>query len=631
VATADSSERDQPSSAPESGSWTDPDPDQVGAAGDPTMRKGGRRLVIDAIRLTGRWIPFGIVASMVWVAAKLLVPLAARAAVDHAFDPYDRGEVIKWSITLAVLAVLAGVGSWGRWIAAFRIAHGTEHELRSRLFAHVQRLHFGFHDRSQVGQLIARANNDLRQVNVLTVFIPVFTANIVMIVAILVVMVTIDPLLTLVAVSTFPLMWVAGRRFSARLDPVAASLQQRLADVSSVVEEGLAGIRVVKGFGAERQLSRRLGDRAELVRVDAVEMGRLRANFNPLLDLLPNAGIIAVLYMGGRQVIAENLTIGDLVAFNFLLLLLVFPIRLMSFIVAQLARANASAARVYEVMATAPAIVAPRHPTPLPEGPGLVELRDVDFAYEPALPPALIGLDLTIEAGTSLALVGPTGSGKSTIAAIIPRFYDVDSGAVRIDGVDVRELDLDELRRSVGLVFEETFLFTATVRDNIAFGKPDAPEVDVLRASRLARAHEFIEELPNGYETMVGEHGFSLSGGQRQRIAIARAVLADPRVLILDDATSAVDPTKEHEIRAALDEVMHGRTTLIIAHRAATVALADRVAVVDGGRVLAVGTHDHLIETLPRYREILARTEQPEAEIDAQGTDRAEDGEVDLR
>lgn len=466
---------------------------------------------------------------------------------------------------------------------------------------------------------------------VATVFIPVFTANIVMIVAILVVMVTIDPLLTLVAVSTFPLMWVAGRRFSARLDPVAASLQQRLADVSSVVVEGLAGIRVVKGFGAERQLSRRLGDRAELVRVDAVEMGRLRANFNPLLDLLPNAGIIAVLYLGGRQVIAENLTIGDLVAFNFLLLLLVFPIRLMSFIVAQLARANASAARVYEVMATAPAIVAPRHPTPLPDGPGLVELRDVDFAYEPGLPPALIGLDLTIEAGTSLALVGPTGSGKSTIAAIIPRFYDVDRGAVRIDGVDVRELELDELRRAVGLVFEETFLFTATVRDNIAFGKPDAPEADVLRASRLARAHEFIEELPDGYETMVGEHGFSLSGGQRQRIAIARAVLADPRVLILDDATSAVDPTKEHEIRAALDEVMHGRTTLIIAHRAATVALADKVAVVDGGRVLAVGTHDHLIETLPRYREILARTEPPEAEVDAHGTGRAEAGEAEFR
>jgi ATP-binding cassette subfamily B protein len=441
-------------------------------------------------------------------------------------------------------------------------------------------------------------------------FVPVFAANMVMVVAILAVLFALNVKLTLLALISFPLLAIGAARFQKLLDPVAARLQERLAQVSEVVEEGVAGIRVVKGLGAEQVQKTRLDDRAEQVRREAVALGSLRATFNPLLDLLPMVALVTVLYVGGKDAIDGTLTVGDLVAFSALLLQLVFPLRMTSYVVAQVSRASASAARVQEVMVTEPEIVEDESLPPIALGSGAVSFSGVRFAYHGGHD-VLHGFDLEIAGGESIALVGPTGCGKSTVARLIPRFYDVAEGSVTIDGHDVRAVQLGSLRREIGLVFEDTFLFSDTVWENLAFsaggGDRDTDHRAIEHAARLAGADEFIRELPDGYDTLLGEHGFSLSGGQRQRLAIARAILADPRVLILDDATSAVDPTKEHEIRAALAEVMRGRTTLIIAHRPATIALADRVVLMDEeGRIAATGTHAELLATNERYRRVLA-------------------------
>ncbi|MCL4129581.1 UNVERIFIED_CONTAM: hypothetical protein GTU68_054238 [Idotea baltica] len=327
------------------------------------------------------------------------------------------------------------------------------------------------------------------------------------------------------------------------------------------------------------------------------------------MEIAPNLGLIAVLAYGGHLVLEGDLTIGTLISFNIYVMLLIQPLRSMGMTVANAQRAAAAGVRISQLLSVAPRIVAPEHPTALPtEDPlGQVVFRSVKFAYPGHKDePVLHDLDLTINAGESVALVGATGSGKTTLASLLPRFYDVDSGTIELDGVDVRDLDPQLLRRAVSIVFEETFLFQATVFENIAFADPHASEAQVRQAAQLSGAEEFIDQLPNGYQTPVGERGLSLSGGQRQRLSIARAILANPRVLILDDATSAVDPTKEHEIRDALGQAMQSRTTVVIAHRPATIALADRVVLIDQGRVVAQGTHTDLLASNQRYREVLA-------------------------
>ena len=551
-----------------------------------------------------------VIFGLVWTAAKVAVPAIARTAVDEGIVENRPGALLRWSLLILAVGAVAAVSTGIRRYLAFGVAWRAETELRHRLFAHLQRLHFAFHDQAQTGQLMARAASDLQQIQFFVVLIPVTISNLTMMVGVAVVLVSFNAGLAALALGALPLLNVASKRFSTKVHPASMELQQELAGVSTVVEETVTGIRAVKGFGAERVQAAALADHGDRVFTQAMRVARIRAAFMPLLDFLPALGLVAVLWYGGHQVLAGRLTIGEVVAFNAYVVMLIWPLRMTGMLVAQAQRAVASAERVDEILATTPQITDPPSPRALPAGGGAIRFRDVTFGYIAGARPVLDGLDLDVAPGEAVALVGPTGCGKTTVARLIPRFYDVQEGSIAIDGVDVRDVGLRELRQCVGIVFEDTFLFSDTVRANIAFADPSAPYEDVQRAARLAGAHEFIADLPEGYDTFIGERGFSLSGGQRQRIALARAILADPRVLILDDATSSVDPTKEHEIREALTEVMRGRTTIVIAHRPATIALADRVVMLDEGRVVAEGTHHELLVTNERYRELLARADE---------------------
>ncbi len=582
-------------------------------------RAAGRRLMIDSVRPHRPWVMLGILAGLMWTIARVSVPKLTGLAVDRGIES-DRGELDRWVALLLIAGVTQAIFTGVRRYAAFRLALRVETDLRMRLVAHLQRLHFAFHDDAQTGQLMANANSDIAQVQNVVLLIPLTIASTLTMIAVAVVLLLRDPLLAMFALATLPLLQIAAARFSHRMFPIGLAQQQKLAELSSVVEESVTGIRVVKGFGAERRQLERLDTEADGVFERSIAAAYLRAWFLPLIDLLPTLGLVGILWYGGHQVLQDDLSVGDVVAANFYVLMLIWPLRMLGMLLGQIPRAIAAAARIHSVLATEPLIADHPGGQPLPAGGGTVRFEHVEFGYGSA-GPVLRGLDLTIRAGEAVALVGATASGKSTVARLIPRFYDVTAGSISIDGVDVRDVRLHDLRRAIGIVFEDTFLFTETVRDNIAFADPDAPIEAVRRAARLAGAEQFVDELPEGFDTLVGQHGYTLSGGQRQRLAIARAVLADPRVLILDDATSSVDPSKEHEIRAALAEVMHGRTTIVIAHRPATIALADRVVLLDQGVVVAQGTHDDLLVENARYREVLARAEGDEVEghVDDEG------------
>ena len=579
--------------------------DPVAADADRELRRAGWRLILHTIRPQRAWVVSGVAAGIVWTAAKLVVPLIAAAAIDDGIRVGDQSKVVQLTILMLLVGVVQAVSTGFRRYSAFRIALRTETDLRHRLFAHLQRLHFSFHDRAQTGQLMARANTDIQQVEQTVILIPLTIAAMFTLGGVLAIMLWKNVVLAVLALGALPFLNLAATRFSKRIAPVNHALQEELAGVSGVVEESLAGIRVVKGFGAERQQVRRLEAAADSVLDRALAAAKLRSGFMPLVDFLPTVSMVAILWYGGHQVLDGNLQVGDILAFNLYILMLIWPLRMTGMLIAQASRASAGAGRVHEILTTDPEIVDAPGAVPLPPGSGELRFEGVTFGYGSGRR-VLDGLDLTVHGGEAVAIVGATGSGKTTVARLVPRFYDVDGGRILLDGADVHDLRVDDLRGAVGIVFEDTFLFSDSVRENIAFADPDAPLEQVERAARLAGAAEFIDALPAGYDTVIGEHGFSLSGGQRQRIAIARAVLADPRILILDDATSSVDPTKEHEIRAALGEVMEGRTTLIIAHRPATIALADRVVLIGDGRVIATGTHTELLATSPEYRSVLA-------------------------
>ena len=562
----------------------------------------GWRLLRAALKEQRRGLVAGVAVGLLWSAGKVAVPKLTSLAVDHAV--LGTGSLLFWSLLIGAMAVVAGIfTAWRRWYA-FKESRFTETLFRERLFDHYMRLHVGYHDRTQTGQLMSRASSDLMQIQGFVVMIPITMSNLAMVVAIVAILVSQQPLLALVALAPLPFLNVLATRFSRSIHPAVIAVQQEQAQLATAVEEAVSGVRVIKGFGAEAVTAARVARKADDIRTVSLRAAKVRSAFLPALDLLPNLGLLAVVAIGGHRVLDGHMTRGQMLEFLQYIGLLIFPLRNIGQTVAFGQRAAAALTRVNDVLSTVPEVADPSVPQHLPAVGGAVEFRDVVFGYGDAA--VLNGLQLSIPAGASVAVVGATGSGKSTVARLLTRFYDPASGEVLLDGVDARALPLAELRSAVAIVFEDTLLFHDTVGANIAFARPDAPHEMIEQAARLAGAHDFITALPEGYDTMLGERGYSLSGGQRQRIALARAIVSDPRVLVLDDATSAVDPSKEHEIREAMATVMQGRTTIVIAHRPGTIALADTVVLLADGVVAATGTHDHLLATNVNYRAVLA-------------------------
>jgi len=422
-------------------------------------------------------------------------------------------------------------------------------------------------------------------------------------VAVMAVLLWMNPLVALFVLVIVPPLGLLAVMYSRRSQPIVTEAQQALAHVTTQAEESVVGVRVIKAFGQEDQEVSRFRDRANDVFTLNVMAARLRSQYVPIMDFLPTISIALLMLVGGREVIQGSMSLGDFVTYSLLIALMVMPLRMLGMWIGEAQRFVASAIRIFAILDAEAEIVDAPDAQPLPAGGGAIHFDNVTFGYDWDRP-IVSGINLDIAPGSTVAIIGRTGSGKTTLTQLVPRFYDVQQGSVLVEGVDVRDLQLDELRGAIGIVAEDTYLFSATIRDNIAFGKPEATDAEVQQAAERAQAATFIEELPDGYETLVGERGLTLSGGQRQRIAIARALLLDPRILILDDATASVDASTESRIRRALEEVMQGRTTLIIAHRLSTIALADRIVVLDDGGISADGSHDELIGTNDVYREI---------------------------
>lgn len=568
-------------------------------------------LLIATLRLQQRALIMGACVGLAWTLGKVAVPQLTRLAIDRGIE--KNGSLLFWTMLILAAATVAGFfAAWRRFIA-FRESRLTETMLRERLFAQIQGLHVGFHDKAQTGQLMSRSSSDLQQVQGFVVNIPIFISQITMVIGVVIILFFSDPLLAAVSLAPLPFINVSARTFSNKIHPAVLAVQQEQAQLANVVEESVSGVRVIKGFGAEEVQQGKLQVEADDIQRESMKAARIRSRFLPAIDLLPSLGLVAVLGLGGHRVINGDMTVGGLVAFNTYLTMLIWPMRNIGMTVAFGQRAASALLRVNEILSETPAIADPPKPLRLPRADlaqpvGAVSFDNVRFGYDIGHTNVRVlnGLSLTIAPGESVAIVGATGSGKSTITRLLLRFYDPQAGNITLDGINLHELRLSELRRAVGVVFEDTLLFNDTVSANIAFAKPGVDSEVVMRAAKLAGAHDFVMQLPDKYDTILGERGFSLSGGQRQRIAIARAIVADPRVLVLDDATSAVDPTKEHEIRDALATVMRGRTTLVIAHRPATIELADRAVLLDNGVIAASGNHHELLATNAKYREILA-------------------------
>ena len=580
------------------------------------VTREGWRLLIATLRLQVRGLSMGAGVGLAWTLGKVAVPQLTRLAIDKGIE--QDGSLIFWTMLILAAATVAGFFAACRRYFAFRESRLTETYLRERLFAQIQGLHVGFHDKAQTGQLMSRSSSDLQQVQGFVVNIPIFVSQITMVLGVVVILFFSDPILAAVSLAPLPFINVSARRFSNKIHPAVLAVQQEQAQLANVVEETVSGVRVIKGFGAEGVQQSKLQTEADDIRRESMKAAYIRSRFLPAIDLLPSLGLVAVLGLGGHRVITGDMTLGGLVAFNTYLTMLIWPMRNIGMTIAFGQRAASALLRVNEILSEEPAITDPSKPKRLPktglaQPTGALSFQNVRFGYDIGHTDVRVleGLTLEVQPGESVAIVGATGSGKSTIARLLLRFYDPQTGGIALDGVDLRELRLSELRRSVGVVFEDTLLFHDTVSSNIAFAKPGIDSDVVVRAAKLAGAHEFIMQLPEKYDTVLGERGFSLSGGQRQRIAIARAIVADPRVLVLDDATSAVDPTKEHEIRDALATVMRGRTTLVIAHRPATIELADRAVLLDEGIIAASGSHHQLLETNEKYREVLAAMATP--------------------
>ncbi len=548
------------------------------------------------------------------MACTATIPWLTRIIIDDALVDGRR------SLLVPLIAAVIGVGAIRmvfaavrRWVSG-RVSLGVEYDLRGAMFTHMQRLSFRYFDHMPVGQLMSRATSDLQTVRFFLGYGLIFLfMNVFGLILYTVLLLAIDPTLTALALLMAPALVAVAWRSSKRTQPVLIDVQQRVAEVTQSAEESIVGIRLIKAFGQERPQSARFGAIATRAFERSMDANRLQAFYLSLMGFLPTLGLAVVVIFGGIRAIDGDLSLGEFVQYYQYLLALVFPLRMIGSLVGTAQRAAASGQRIFEVLDTRPDLVERPDPVDLPAGGGHIAFRGVSFAHSEAGEDVLSDITLDIPAGRVVALIGPTGSGKTTLTQLIPRYYDPGAGSVLLDGVDVRDLGLDLLRRTVGVVAQEPFLFSTTVRENIAYGVLGATDEQVRAAARQAQAEEFVDGLPDGFDTIIGERGYTLSGGQRQRIAIARAVITDPRVLILDEATASVDASTEREIQGALRAVMTGRTTLIIAHRLSTISLADEIVVLDAGRVVARGTHGDLYATSDLYREIhdrgLARPE----------------------
>jgi ABC-type multidrug transport system fused ATPase/permease subunit len=536
--------------------------------------------------------------------AALALIWVTKHVIDDALAPHDTQKLWLFVGAVVALGLVRAVLMAGRRLISGRQALAVEMDMRQGLYAHLVRLSFGFYDRHQTGQLMSRATVDLQGVRFFLGYgLIFFFQNVLTVATVTVVLLVFQWKLALISLAITPVLVVLAYRYSHIAHPTLREVQQKLADVATVAEENIVGVHVVKSFAQEPQESEKFRLRSEEVFRQTIKANRQRATYVPLIAWIPLLAQAAVLLVGARMVTSGELSVGGFVAFNLYLGMLVMPLRSLGMWIGQSQRATASGERIFQVMDEPEEIAERPNAIELPPGGGDLRFEGVSFEYLEGRP-VLEDVTLEVPAGRTIALIGQTGAGKTTLTSLVPRFYDVTAGRVLIDGTDVRDVTLSSLRRAIGVISQDPFLFSASVRENITFGAPGLDAAEVERIAKLAQAHEFIAKLPDGYETIIGERGITLSGGQRQRLAIARALAVDPRILILDDATASVDATTEAKIRVGLREAMRGRTTLIIAHRLSTIALADEIVVLDEGRIAARGTHDQLLETSSVYGDI---------------------------
>jgi ATP-binding cassette subfamily B protein len=542
----------------------------------------------------------------------VLIPLLIGMAVD-AIESGD-GEALLPLVGLILGAAVLRLGlTMVRRIIAGKVSLAVEFDLRQKLYAHLQRLELGFFDNQQTGQLMSRATVDLQAIRFFLGYGLIFFSQSLLTVLLAgVVMFAMNPLLAAIALAPTPFVILTAVRFTKRSRPAMQEVQQRMAEMTAEAEESVTGIRVIKAFAQEDQQFLRFQGSVTRLFDQSIRSTRIQALFTPLIGALPQLGTATVLLVGGVAVINGNLDLGEFTAFYAYMIMLASPMRMVGVALGMGQRAVAAGNRLFELLDRDPGITSPEGAPPLPAGDGSVRLDGVSLRYSPGTPEALSDIDLEVRGGSRVALVGPSGSGKTSLVSLIARLYDPTSGEISVDGADLRGVEVESLRSQMAYVSEDSFLFGDTVAGNIAYSRADASRQEVEQAAKLAQAHEFITDLPEGYDTVVGERGLTLSGGQRQRVAIARAILADPRILILDDATSSLDATTERRIRAGLNEAMRGRTTFVIGHRLSTISLADRIVLMEQGRITDAGTHDELLERSVLYRQLITTEDEVE-------------------